>query len=748
MQSDTVRTVKGCLACARVKTPYRHTKDPMYGFLPSEPFSHVHVDLAGPLPADRKGNTHILCITCSMSRWTVLVAIGEDSDGHIDAIAIANSMVENWIKYYGVPECIISDKGSVFEAEIHRELMRALGAKTRIVEPEAQFRNGKAERMFKYVKDRIKIWRKEGRRDWPTLLPYIEMSQRFTVMPRYMYSPWEIVTGLRARLPFAQPKLSDAIPESMIQAQVQKMHLQLESIQQSMRAIDKAETLKRLKKVNADKVSRSFESGDMAIWYSKGSGKDKLSVVWSDVVRIEDKIGPSTYRIRFPSGETLKVPIQSLRKFTPVGRTHEGNYGPLMQSTKRYTHEGNAMGSSLEENLHILPRSNAKILEFNMNERPKQVQATENSQWKDSPEDSLPSSTVKPNLAPLDEEAALSQEAGFWKSLARDKRFKLDLAKRKRLLRRLKSFPMFDVQEKPHTSPIVETPQSVTVSQEDISLDSETQSRRLQYGDYVAYVPNGGKGWEIGIYLEQEADVPQGMMELCGLTSTANSRKHKLVEKLVFKMAWSGTIKGTKREKTVLGPLDELHKPPSGGSVKIQGLETILVPQENIITTVSLTVTGKLHSSSMQDIREKATGVQHAKFSEQNSRKKPARRKEKRAQTPPSEGTRSGLRSRRDEHVSRIRVCRTECPEQTDHITLIPPPYPSLTQHLISSYFAGPHVFQVSLAGVAIKNEDGVRPREYEEESDRGLRKRKLQSKENTFGESAGRDTLLELLSK
>jgi hypothetical protein len=125
MQSDTVRTVKGCLACARVKTPYRHTKDPMYGFLPSEPFSHVHVDLAGPLPADRKGNTHILCITCSMSRWTVLVAIGEDSDGHIDAIAIANSMVENWIKYYGVPECIISDKGSVFEAEIHRELMQS-----------------------------------------------------------------------------------------------------------------------------------------------------------------------------------------------------------------------------------------------------------------------------------------------------------------------------------------------------------------------------------------------------------------------------------------------------------------------------------------------------------------------------------------------------------------------------------------------------------------------------------------------
>ena len=107
MHADVAKTIAGCLACARVKTPYRYSRDIMYGFLPSEPFSHVQVDLAGPLPADEQGNTHVLCITCAMSRWTALVAIGGDSDGHVDAIAIANKMIENWIKLYGVPQIVL-----------------------------------------------------------------------------------------------------------------------------------------------------------------------------------------------------------------------------------------------------------------------------------------------------------------------------------------------------------------------------------------------------------------------------------------------------------------------------------------------------------------------------------------------------------------------------------------------------------------------------------------------------------------
>ena len=76
-------------------------------------------------------------------------------------------------------------------------------------------------------------------------------------------------------------------------------------------------------------------------------------------------------------------------------------------------------------------------------------------------------------------------------------------------------------------------------------------------------------------------------------------------------MAWSGVDKRSRKDRTVLGPLNEFYKPPAGGSVRIEGRETILVPLNNILTTVSLNNTGRLKKSSLQDIKDSSQGSYH-----------------------------------------------------------------------------------------------------------------------------------------
>ncbi|GFV05752.1 hypothetical protein TNCV_3078461 [Trichonephila clavipes] len=66
--------VQNCIACQRSKV-HRHTKTPLGTFaLPDARFSHIHVDLIGPLPSS-EGKSFCLTIVDRFTRWPEAVAI-------------------------------------------------------------------------------------------------------------------------------------------------------------------------------------------------------------------------------------------------------------------------------------------------------------------------------------------------------------------------------------------------------------------------------------------------------------------------------------------------------------------------------------------------------------------------------------------------------------------------------------------------------------------------------------------------
>ena len=69
------------------------------------------------------------------------------------------------------------------------------------------------------------------------------------------------------------------------------------------------------------------------------------------------------------------------------------------------------------------------------------------------------------------------------------------------------------------------TPPDVTVRGDGSIVHRADEKRTMQFGDHLAYTPEGEEGWELGVFLEQAQDTPVGYIELSGLTSTAHSRK-------------------------------------------------------------------------------------------------------------------------------------------------------------------------------------------------------------------------------
>ena len=80
-------------------------------------FSHILVDLVGPLP-ESYGHRFMLTAICRTTRYLHAMPIREAS-----ASAAATAFLQGWLAHFGVPSVISSDQGGSFTASLWREMM-------------------------------------------------------------------------------------------------------------------------------------------------------------------------------------------------------------------------------------------------------------------------------------------------------------------------------------------------------------------------------------------------------------------------------------------------------------------------------------------------------------------------------------------------------------------------------------------------------------------------------------------------
>ena len=140
------------------------------------PFEILGLDYMGPFPRTARKNTAILTMVDYFSRLTVLVPVKA-----MTAEVTANSLMTNWVSYYGIPRNIHSDQGTHFENRIMYALCAKLGArKTRTTSYRPQA-DGRVERMNRNVKECLTRLLHENPESWDQLLPHVSMAINSTV---------------------------------------------------------------------------------------------------------------------------------------------------------------------------------------------------------------------------------------------------------------------------------------------------------------------------------------------------------------------------------------------------------------------------------------------------------------------------------------------------------------------------------------------------------------------------------------
>jgi len=170
MSSDLALWSRQCLRCQRGKVLKHHRPVPVPIPVPVRRFSHIHVDLVGPLPRSG-GYSYLFTIIDRTTRWPEAIPLSSTT-----ASDCAVALLHGWVSRFGVPEVMTSDRGPQFTSQVWSALSSLLNlrlAPTTAYHPQA---NGLVERFHRRLKEALRA--RLASSSWILHLPWVLLGLR------------------------------------------------------------------------------------------------------------------------------------------------------------------------------------------------------------------------------------------------------------------------------------------------------------------------------------------------------------------------------------------------------------------------------------------------------------------------------------------------------------------------------------------------------------------------------------------
>lgn len=305
MWTDVKHYVKCCEKCQKLKYENQKPAGKLQPITVSQPNKMVGVDIMGPLPSSTRRHEYLLVFVDYFSRWVELFPMRT-------AIArtIATILRTEILTRYGVPDFILSDRGTQFVSSIFKELCEKWSVTPKLTtayHPQTNM----TERVNRTLKCMIASYVDENHKKWDQYLPELRFALNSAVQESTGMSPAELQLGRKLQGPMDKllqgKNLSPSSPAYDVVNQLARFKSQAEEC-------CKRAQKRQLRNYNKNRRDISFKEKDR-IWLknfpqsrAQQHFSAKLAPKWKGPYRVLRKLGPLNYQIALETtGEDVRT---------------------------------------------------------------------------------------------------------------------------------------------------------------------------------------------------------------------------------------------------------------------------------------------------------------------------------------------------------------------------------------------------------------------------------------------------------
>ncbi|KAF0738526.1 hypothetical protein Ae201684P_019574 [Aphanomyces euteiches] len=322
-RSDVHEYCRVCVRCGAAKgsRPWRQGQlQRMPVYLLRGPFNFLVVDALGPFPITPRNNRYVLIFIDYFTRWPEAFAVPD-----LKTSTFTRVLVDEVLCRYGVPERLLSDRGTNFVSELAHSIYKVLGIdklSSAAGHPQSQ---GLVERFNSTLATMLKMYINSVQTDWELYLPRLLWAYRTAYHETLGDTPYFCLFGRDPISPLHLTFLNQDTPWRSDDLPQWCRHQA--SWFQTTRRLVESQLIKGQNRDQRQSRQRAidFQPAD-SVWvyqyFRKSRHEDdlrisKLAYHWHGPYRTLTKQGSNTYRVYLPSqpDRDFRVNVDRLKLF-------------------------------------------------------------------------------------------------------------------------------------------------------------------------------------------------------------------------------------------------------------------------------------------------------------------------------------------------------------------------------------------------------------------------------------------------
>ena len=319
MRGTIAQYIRNCDTCSRIK-PARHAP---YGLLkpleiPIRRWTSVSLDLITGLPPSN-GYDALLVVVDRLSKMAHYAATTTD----VSSKGIAKLYLDNIFQLHGLPDSVVSDRGTQFSSDFTRALCDLAGIQQKMSTSFHPETDGQTERVNAIVEQYLRVYCNYQQNNWQELLTMAEFSYNNTISSSTGITPFFAMYGDHPRYkePFYQIRRREG-PRPPTSAELKEFAENLGSLNEYLRSeMTWAQATYSEQADNQRIPAPRIEVGDM-VWLLRRNIKTtrpstKLDFKRLGRFRVSEKISSHAFRLELPA--SMKIhPVFHMSLLEPV----------------------------------------------------------------------------------------------------------------------------------------------------------------------------------------------------------------------------------------------------------------------------------------------------------------------------------------------------------------------------------------------------------------------------------------------